>query len=109
LSRHPLALYRERLRGLPIVEGKNMNRHVGRDVQMVGWWVTGKMIATKEEEPMEFVSFEDTTTLFETTFFPRAYAKFCHILNRRRPYLLRGRVEEDFGVAQLVVEEAKLL
>jgi error-prone DNA polymerase len=58
---------------------------------------------------MEFVSFEDTTALFETTFFPRAYAKFCHILNRRRPYLLRGKVEEDFGVAQLVVEEAWLL
>jgi error-prone DNA polymerase len=109
LSRHPLTLYRDKLRGQPIIEGRNMSRHVGREVQMVGWWVTGKVIATKDEEPMEFVSFEDTTALYETTFFPRAYAKFCHMLNRRRPYLLRGRVEEDFGVAQLVVDDARLL
>jgi error-prone DNA polymerase len=109
LSQHPLTLYRDRLRGLRIVAGKDLNAHVGRNIQMVGWWVTGKLVATKDEEPMEFVSFEDTTAIFETTFFPRAYAKFCHILNRRRLYLLRGKVEEDFGVAQLVVKEASLL
>jgi error-prone DNA polymerase len=109
LSQHPLKLYRHRLRGLRIVKGKDLNGHIGRNIQMVGWWVTGKMVVTKDEEPMEFVSFEDTTAIFEATFFPRAYAKFCHMLQRRRPYLLRGKVEEEFGVAQLIVKEARLL
>jgi error-prone DNA polymerase len=109
LSRHPLSLYRKQVRKLRIVSGIQMSGHVGREVQMVGWWVSGKMVSTKDEEPMEFVSFEDTTAIFESTFFPRAYARFCHILNRQRPYLLRGKVEEDFGVAQLVVEDARLL
>ena len=55
-------------------------------------------------EPMEFVTFEDTTATFETTFFPRAYARFCRKLTRHRPYLLRGKVEEEFGVATLNVQ-----
>jgi len=43
---------------------------------------------------MEFVSFEDTTALYETTFFPEAYGKFCHMLSYTRPYVLKGKVEE---------------
>ena len=109
LGRHPLDLYRDRLRGLRVVAGKDMDRYVGRDVLMVGWWVTYKTVSTKNDELMEFVSFEDTTALYDTTLFPKAYTRFCHILNRRRPYLLRGRVEEDFGAVQLVVKDLRLL
>ncbi len=109
LSRHPLALYRERLNRLRVVSGNEMARHVGREVHMIGWWVTGKMTVTKNEEPMEFVSFEDTNAIYEATFFPRTYARFCHMLNRQRPYLLRGKVEEDFGAVQLVVDDVRLL
>jgi len=52
---------------------------------------------------MKFVSFEDTTGLYETVFFPKAYNQFCHMLNEMRPYVLKGRVEEDFGSISLTV------
>jgi len=78
-------------------------------VTTVGWWVTGKLITTKDDEPMEFISFEDTSALYETTFFPQAYARFCHILNRSRPYVLTGVVEEEFGVVTLTVDSVRLL
>jgi error-prone DNA polymerase len=71
---------------------------------MVGWWVTGKTVQAKDGRPMEFVSFEDTTAIFDATFFPPAYARFCRQLSRSRPYLLKGKVEEAFGVATLTVE-----
>jgi error-prone DNA polymerase len=58
---------------------------------------------------MEFVSFEDTTALYETTFFPRAYERFSRMLGYHRPYLLRGRVEEDFGVVSLSIEDVALV
>ncbi|MBI3267373.1 MAG: hypothetical protein HYZ53_00005 [Planctomycetes bacterium] len=58
---------------------------------------------------MEFVSFEDTTGIYETTFFPQAYGRFCRLLNRSRPYVLRGKVEEDQGSISLVVEQVSLL
>ena len=58
---------------------------------------------------MEFISFEDTSALYETIFFPQAYARFCHILNRSRPYVLTGTVEEEFGVVTLNVDSVRLL
>jgi error-prone DNA polymerase len=71
---------------------------------MIGWWVTGKTVQDKNGRPMEFVSFEDTTAIFDATFFPKAYERFCRKLSRSRPYLLKGKVEEEFGVATLNVE-----
>ncbi len=109
LSRHPLTLYREPLARLKHVRATDLGRHVGERVTTVGWWVSGKVVTTKDEEPMEFISFEDTSALFETTFFPRTYARFCHILNRARPYVLAGKVEEDFGAVTLTVDTVRLL
>jgi error-prone DNA polymerase len=114
LSRHPLTLYREALyalrrSGVQPVRGSDMGRHVGERVTMVGWLVTGKLVTTKDDEPMEFISFEDTTAIYETTFFPRPYARFCRMLSSARPYVLRGRIEEDFGALTLTVEEAEFL
>ena len=77
---------------------------VGRYVTMIGWWVTAKRVRDKGGRPMEFVSFEDTTAIFDATFFPQAYDRFCQKLTRRSPFILKGKVEEEFGVATLTVE-----
>ena len=58
---------------------------------------------------MEFISFEDTTALYETTFFPEAYKRFCHMLSHTRPYVLRGKVEEDFDAITLTVRDLRFL
>jgi error-prone DNA polymerase len=71
---------------------------------VVGWWVTTKTVSDKHGRPMEFISFEDTGALFDATFFPQAYARFCRKLSRHRPYVLKGKVEEEFGVTTLTVE-----
>ncbi len=104
LSRHPLALHRSEIDRLKPVRADRMAQWVGRYIVMIGWWVTGKTVQDKNGRPMEFVSFEDTTAIYDVTFFPRAYERFCRQLSRYRPYLLKGRVEEDFGVATLNVE-----
>jgi error-prone DNA polymerase len=109
ISRHPLTLYREPLSHLRHVRAADLRRYVGRRVTAVGWWVSGKIVTTRDEEPMEFISFEDTSALYETTFFPEAYARFCHLLNRSRPYVLSGLVEEDFGAVTLTVDDVRLL
>ena len=66
--------------------------------------MTGKTVQDKNGRPMEFVSFEDTTAIFDVTFFPNAYARFCRQLCRHKPYILKGRVEEEFGVATINAE-----
>ena len=104
ISRHPLTLYRRELAQARAVAAKDLARHVGRRVTTIGWWVTGKVVQTRKGEPMEFISFEDTTDIYETTFFPQAYARFCRRLTHARPYFLTGKVEEDFGAVTLTVE-----
>ena len=108
-SRHPLELYREQLDRVRHITAADLEKYVNRRVTVAGWLVTGKTVVTKRDEPMEFVSFEDTTAIFETVFFPKAYARFCSMLTKTRPYLLTGKVEEAFGAMTLTVEQVRLL
>ena len=104
LSTHPLNLYAERLGGLRTVKARDLRKAVGRRVAVAGWQITGKTVKTRAGEPMKFVSFEDPTGIYEAVFFPRAYRRFCHILNAAWPYLIKGRVQEEFGAVTLNVE-----
>jgi DNA polymerase-3 subunit alpha/error-prone DNA polymerase len=72
-------------------------------VHFAGLLITGKVVHTKQGDPMEFLTFEDETGLVETTFFPKAYRRFCSILDRSRAFKLYGKVEEDFGVVTMTV------
>jgi error-prone DNA polymerase len=97
LSIHPLDLYRGILKGRNHVRARDLRRHVGKQVTTIGWLITGKTVLTKKGDTMKFLSFEDTTGAYETVLFPKVYNRYCHMLNASRPYLLKGRVEEDFG------------
>ena len=109
ISRHPLTLYWDQISKINYVKGSALPKHSGKRVTTIGWWVTGKLISTKDGESMEFISFEDTSALYETIFFPEAYARFCHILNRSRPYVMTGVVQEEFGVFSLLVDSIRLV
>ncbi|MBN1625781.1 MAG: DNA polymerase III subunit alpha [Deltaproteobacteria bacterium] len=104
LSVHPLELYRDILSRMHHVLAKDLPGHVGRRVAIAGWLVTGKTMLTKEGDPMKFISFEDTTGIYETVFFPRIYNRYCHMLNASRPYIIKGKVEEDSGTINIAVE-----
>ncbi|MCE9584857.1 MAG: DNA polymerase III subunit alpha [Planctomycetes bacterium] len=109
MSKHPLAMYDRELAGLDYVKGCDLAAHAEKTVTMIGWWITGKVVETKAGAPMEFVSFEDTSAIYETTFFPEAYAKFCQRLTHTKPFVLKGKVELDFDVPSLVVEDCRWL
>jgi error-prone DNA polymerase len=101
--RHPLDAWRAAIARSGAIPAAELPRRVGRHVTLVGWWVTGKPIRTGEGKPMEFVTFEDHSALFDATLFPAVYERFCRKLAQPRPYLVKGRVEEEFGVATLNV------
>ena len=96
-DRHPMVLFNEPLRRYGIIKAVDLKKYAGRRVRVAGLLVTGKVVSTKHGDPMEFLTFEDETGLVETTFFPQAYRRFCAMLDRHRPYILAGRVDEDFG------------
>jgi DNA polymerase-3 subunit alpha/error-prone DNA polymerase len=84
-------------------------RRVDRRQAFAGWLLTGKVVHTKHDDPMEFITFEDDTGILETTFFPQAYERFCHLLDHGRPYLLHGLVEQNWGAATLTVTRVRVL
>jgi DNA polymerase III alpha subunit len=72
-------------------------------VELIGWPITAKPVLTSEDEPMEFVSFEDETALYETTLFPEEYRLFRHLLFEERPLVVRGIVEDDRGAITVTI------
>ncbi len=109
LNRHPLDLYRDTLQGLKYVPACRMGEYVKQRITMIGWLITEKSAHTKDGEPMEFVSFEDTTGLYDATLFPAIYRRVCHLLAVGVPYIVGGIVEEEFGAMTLTVIELRIL
>jgi DNA polymerase-3 subunit alpha/error-prone DNA polymerase len=102
LAVHPLALWPgalSRARSL----GRDIPSLVGRHIELIGWPVTAKPVLTADEEPMEFISFEDETALYETVLFPDEYRLYRHLLFEERPLIVRGLVEEDRGAVTLAI------
>lgn len=108
---HPITLFarqRQRAGALTARQLLDLPEHVvrrHRPVRLLGWLITGKIVSTKGGDPMEFLSFEDETGLMECTLFPGEYARSCHLLFRKGPLLLSGRLEQEFGARTLTVSQ----
>ena len=111
---HPFALFADalaRVRRLrPIIASTDLQRHDGKPVYLLGWKVTAKRSETVKGEPMCFVTFSDEVGRFEASFFPEAYARCAlELIRGMGPFLVKGKVEVAFGVAELVATHVKLL
>jgi len=111
LSAHPLTPYRKALgpTGRGMVLARDLARWLGRRVRVLGWPLCRKEVLTRDGEAMEFVTFEDESGLYETVFFPEAFKRFCSRLDRDRAYWLEGKVEQEYGALNLVVDRLHAL
>ncbi len=103
LQCHPLTLYTPYLKDKPLIPAKEMPNYIGQSITMVGWLITEKSAWTKHGEPMEFITLEDTTGLFDATLFPETFHRDGSLLTNERPLILEGLVEEDFTATTLTV------
>jgi error-prone DNA polymerase len=104
---HPITLFTEAIMPTNTVKANQLAERVGQRVRLAVWLVTGKVVHTRHGDPMEFLTFEDETGIVETTFFPAVYRRFCHMIDRNRPYLLAGKVEQNWGAVTLTVDRVK--
>ena len=109
LSCHPLELFQDVLARIPHIPAIDLPLHVGEQVTVIGWLVTEKIISTKKGEPMEFITLEDQTSLYDATLFSQAYRRYCHLLATNQAYIVTGLVEEQFLTVTLTVKELRLL
>jgi len=102
LSGHPIELFGPWLPPQR-VRAAELGAHVGADVVLAGWPVTGRPIRASSGRFMELVSFEDETSLFDAAVFPAAYERAARVLAARGPCEVRGRVADDGGHLSLIV------
>jgi len=100
---HPMDLFRDRLARFRIVDSTALSGHVGKTVLCAGMLTTSKPVSTAKDEPMEFATFDDGHGLIETVLFPDVYGKRGHVLFDQGPFLIRGKVEEEFGAITVTV------
>ncbi len=115
ISAHPFRIFSDevaRVRRLrPVVRSVDLSARAGRDTYALGWRVIGKKTRTKKTgELMVFITFSDEWGRFEATFFPVAFEQNAQeLLKGHGPFLLRGRVDVEFGVPMLITERAQLI
>ncbi len=100
---HPMDLWQEQLARLRPVPSTELAAHVGKSVLVAGMLTTAKPVHTAAGEPMEFATFDDGHGLVEAVLFPRVYRERGHVLFDQGPFVLRGVVEEEFGVVSFTV------
>jgi len=104
ISEHPLQCYLGLLHNR-IIKARDIMRYKHKTVNLAGVYITRKLATTKHKEMMEFVTFEDETAIFECVMFPQVYQQYGDLLNWEKLFIVRGKVEEAWGVYTLTVEK----
>ena len=58
---------------------------------------------------MQLLSCEDLTGTYEAVLFPKAYRKYSCLIRSRGPYIITGKVEDDFGHTLVTVEKLSMI
>jgi DNA polymerase III alpha subunit len=106
---HPMQLHAEQLRRYRLCPSTELHRHAGRHVLAAGMLTAAKPVHARSDEPMEFATFDDGYGLIEAVLFPGVYRERGHVLFDQGPFILRGKVEEEFGAVTLSVTHLQRL
>lgn len=106
---HPLDLFKEALATTSHIMAEDLDQYVGKDVTLIGWLLTEKIVSTKKGEPMEFMTLEDQTGMYDATVFPATYRQYCHLLATNQAYVLTGLIEADLSTVTVTVRTLRLL
>ncbi|HEX2955598.1 MAG TPA: DNA polymerase III subunit alpha [Chitinispirillaceae bacterium] len=102
---HPLTLKVDRKK--VSILAVNIRKYIGKKIAIAGWCITSKTVSTSGGESMEFVTFEDETATFEAVFFPETYKNFAAHLSWQAPFMIYGKVTEEFDVEVIEVERVE--
>ena len=104
---HIMALHRSALAGATDIDSRRLARHVGRRVRIAGVVEALRTTPTQKGRHMMFLTLEDEFGLFEVTVFPNAFRRRAD-LTRYGPYIVAGRVEEQYGIVTMTADRVSL-
>lgn len=100
---HPLLLWSRAIGRVRRIRAIDLPANIGRKVNLIGWPITRKTVFTKEGLPMDFISFEDEGSLYETVLFPQLHQRYRRLLHGQRPLLIFGTVCNDQGALHVEI------
>jgi DNA polymerase III alpha subunit len=107
LSAHPAGLARAGMKHHGLSLARDIPDLVGRNVRLLGIIDTARTTVTKNDEPMEFITFEDETDVFDVTLFPRTLRKLRTILRGPGPFLIDGAVDSQHDAITVTARDIR--
>ena len=104
LSVHPVARYRHLL-SQRIKYARDIPHYFGQSIYLIGVYITRKESVTRQSEPMEFLTLEDETDIYECVLFPDVFKEYGDLLHWETLFIIRGTVEQSFGVYSVTIEK----
>jgi DNA polymerase-3 subunit alpha len=106
LSGHPLDRYHAEIERVVTHRLEELAECRDREQVVVAGWLTGiKMIQTKKNEPMAFLSVEDKSGQLEVVVFPKLFARVRFLLKEDRPILIKGTVDVQDEGLKLIADQ----
>lgn len=108
-SCHPMSLFKKECSKTRHIKARDIDGRVGEEATFIGMLITRKEVIASGGEPMSFVTFEDSTGLIETVIFPAVFKRVGQLLFSQGPFIIKGRIQEEFGAATVEVKGLKRL
>jgi DNA polymerase III alpha subunit len=109
VSNHPLILYKDLRNVKGLISSVDMRKCINRKVKMIGWMVTNRRVYTVKGEYMKFLTLEDFDGIYEAVMFPKAYQKYGNLVVTRGPYIIIGKINNEYGYQTITVDEVELV
>jgi len=103
-GRHLMAICRPHLADAVDADSRLLAQRAGKTVRIAGLPEAMRTARTRNSEMMMFLTMEDEFGLFEVTVFPDL-ARRVRPPGRYVPYIITGRVEEQYGATTLTAAE----
>tara|TARA_Y100001970_G_scaffold153717_1_gene188198 strand:+ start:1013 stop:4006 length:2994 start_codon:yes stop_codon:yes gene_type:complete len=108
ISTHPIARYRSMLSDR-IKYAKDIHHYFKKSIYLLGMYITKKEIMTRNSQPMEFLTLEDETDIYECVLFPKVFQEFGDLFQWESSFIIRGIIEKSFGVCIVKIEKVASL
>ena len=106
---HILKMLRPSLPSDGIADSRSIRGRIGKPIRLIGMLDATRRVDTGCGDRMEFLTLEDEHGLWECTLFPSAYRRFGKQIGPWGPYLVEGKVEEQYGAITVTLNGLKLL
>ena len=107
ISSHPLTDYHEKIKRHYTAIG-TINKHLNKNVKIVGVVMSFKKIFTHKNEPMVFMQLEDETAKIEIIVFPKTYQEYNTLIQENNILVVEGKVSNKEGSFKIIAEKISI-